>query len=104
MAQASLPLTALSKAQRAQALQRYIIICPALEKKLSQAQVVRTHQLTPSSEQFRVKKYQEKGLAGLAHAGRSDKGSSNELSQNRSFFEKKIGKSRINQSTMFQQV
>jgi putative transposase len=79
MAQASLPLTALSEAQRAQALQRYTIIRPALEKELSQAQVARTHQLAPSTVQLWVKQYREKGLAGLAHARRSDKGSSRRL-------------------------
>jgi putative transposase len=77
MAQASLPLTALSEAQRAQALQWYTIICPALEKERSQAQVARIRQLAPSTVQLWVKKYREKGLAaGLAHARRSDKGSS----------------------------
>ena len=48
-------------------------------KKLSQAQMARTHQLAPSTVQFWVKKYREKGLAGLAHARRSDKGSSRRL-------------------------
>lgn len=60
MAQASLPLTALSEVQRAQALQWYTIVCPALEKELSQAQMARTHQLAPSTVQFWVKKYRER--------------------------------------------
>lgn len=71
----SLPLTALSEAQRAQALERYTIIRPALEKEVSQAQVARTHQLPPSTVQLWIKRYREKGLAGLAnHITRSDKG------------------------------
>src|SRR5579859_2453376 len=47
MAQAAFLLTALSGAQRIQALQRLTIIRPALEKKVPQAQVVRTHQFSP---------------------------------------------------------
>jgi hypothetical protein len=39
MREASLRLTALSEAQRAQALERFAIIRPALEKQLTQAQV-----------------------------------------------------------------
>jgi hypothetical protein len=39
MRKASLRLTALSQAQRAQVLERFAIICPALEKQLTQAQV-----------------------------------------------------------------
>jgi hypothetical protein len=38
MAQAPLPLTALSEAQRAQALERLAMIRPALEKEVTQAQ------------------------------------------------------------------
>src|SRR5712692_2378655 len=79
MVQTPLPLTALSEEQRAQALQRYDIIRPALEKQTSQAQVARTHQLAPSTVQLWIKQYREKGLAGLAHARRSDKGSSRRL-------------------------
>jgi putative transposase len=51
MVQTLLPLTALSEEQRAQALQRYDIIRPALEKQTSQVQVARTHQLSPSTVQ-----------------------------------------------------
>ena len=46
MVEPPVPLTALSEEQRAQALQRYNIIRPALEKgNISQAQVARTHSL-----------------------------------------------------------
>jgi len=80
MAQAALPLTALSEAQRTQALERLEIIRPALEKHVSQAQVARTHQLSPSTVQLWIKQYREKGLAGLAKpAKRSDKGKSRRL-------------------------
>ena len=79
MVQTPFPLPALSEEQRAQALQRYTIIRPALEKQTSQAQVARTHQLAPSTVQLWIKQYREKGLAGLARARRSDKGSSRRL-------------------------
>src|SRR6266581_3422473 len=79
MQEASLPLTALSEAQRAQALERFTIIRPALEKEVSQAQVARAHHLAPSTVQRWIKSYREKGLAGLAKAPRSDKGKSRSL-------------------------
>jgi putative transposase len=50
-----------------------------LEKETSQAQVARTHQLAPSTVHLWIKQYREKGLAGLTHARRSDKGSSRRL-------------------------
>jgi len=69
------PLTALSEVQRAQALERYTIIHPALEDGVSQAQIARTHGLPPSTIQRWLKQYREKGLVGLAtHVTRSDKG------------------------------
>jgi putative transposase len=75
-----IPLTALSEAQRAQALERFAIIRPALEEGVSQAQVARTHQIGPSTVQSWVKRYREKGLAGLANnVVRSDKGKSRRL-------------------------
>jgi hypothetical protein len=46
-----IPLTALSEAQRAQALERFAIIHPALEEDVSQAQVARTRKLAPSTVQ-----------------------------------------------------
>ncbi len=79
MAQAAIPLTALSETQRAQALERLEIIRPAVEKKVSQAQVARTHQLPASTVQLWVKHYRERGLAGLAPSPRSDKGKSRSL-------------------------
>jgi putative transposase len=79
MVQTPLPLTALSEEQRARALQRYDIIRPALEKETSQAQMTCTYKLFPSAVRLWIKQYREKGLAGLAHARRSDKGSSRRL-------------------------
>jgi len=43
-----LPLTALSEAQRTQALERFAIIRPVLEEGVTQAQVARNHDLPPS--------------------------------------------------------
>jgi putative transposase len=76
----AVPLTTFSEQQRAQALERFAIIRPAVEKEISQAQVARTHHLAPSTVQLWVKQYREKGLAGLAKpAKRSDKGKSRRL-------------------------
>lgn len=75
MAVSVIPLTALSEAQRAQALSRFAIIRPALEDGVTQAQVARTHQLSTSTVQSWIKRYRDKGLSGLANnVERSDKG------------------------------
>jgi putative transposase len=75
MTESSVPLTALSEDQRAQAQTRFTIIRPALEDGVSQAQVARTHNIPESTLRRWVKRYREKGLAGLADAkARSDKG------------------------------
>jgi putative transposase len=79
MSKPPLPLTALSEAQRAQAQERFEIIRPALEEGVTQAQVARTHQIPASTIQLWIKRYREKGLAGLANASRSDKGTSRRL-------------------------
>jgi putative transposase len=80
MVEPFLPLTALSEAQRAQALERFTIIRPALEEGVSRAQVARTSQIAPSTVQLWIKRYREKGLAGLANnVARSDKGKSRKL-------------------------
>jgi putative transposase len=79
MSKPPLPLTALSEAQRAQAQERFEIIRPALEEGVTQAQVARTHQIPASTVQLWMKRYREKGLAGLANAARSDKGKSRRL-------------------------
>src|SRR6266566_8527004 len=80
MARASLPLITLSEAQRTQALERFAIIRSALEEGVSQAQVARTQKLAASTIQSWIKRYREKGLAGLANnVARSDKGKSRKL-------------------------
>src|SRR6266481_4935227 len=80
MAVSSVPLTALSEDQRAQAHTRFTIIRPALEDGITQAQVARTHNIPASTIRRWVKRYREKGLAGLADAkARSDKGKSRRL-------------------------
>jgi putative transposase len=80
MAEPFFPLTALSEAQRAQALERFTIIRPALEEGVSRAQVARTSKKAPSTIQLWIKRYREKGLAGLANnVSRSDKGTSRTL-------------------------
>lgn len=77
MVQSSIPLTALTEAQRAQALQRFTIIRPALEDGITQAQVARTHKIPASTVRRWMMHYRDKGLAGLADAkARSDKGKS----------------------------
>src|SRR6266516_3515273 len=80
MTQGALALTTLSEAQRIQALERFEIIRPTLEKQVSQAQVTRTHHIPPSTIQLWIKRYREKGLAGLVPPPtRLDKGKSRSL-------------------------
>ena len=80
MTEPPVPLTALSEDQRAQAHTRFTIIRPALEDGVTQAQVARTHNIPASTVKRWVKRYREKGLAGLADAkARSDKGKSRRL-------------------------
>jgi putative transposase len=80
MTEPPVPLTALSEAQRAQATQRLTIIRSALEDGVTQTQVASTHNISVSTIRRWVKRYREKGLAGLADAKvRSDKGKSRRL-------------------------
>lgn len=80
MTEPFVPLTALSEAQRAQAFERFTIFRPALEDGVSQAQVARTSKKASSTVRLWIKRYREKGLAGLAnHVSRSDKGASRRL-------------------------
>src|SRR2546421_2886531 len=80
MTEPPIPLTALSEAQRAQATQRFTIIRSALEDGVTQTQVASTHNISVSTVRRWVKRYREKGLAGLADAKvRSDKGKSRRL-------------------------
>jgi len=79
MAKAPVPLTSLSEEHRAEAYARFEMLRPVLEGGVSQAQIVRTHQLSKSAVQRWVKRYREQGLAGLVTAARSDKGKSRRL-------------------------
>ncbi len=80
MKESPVPRTALSEAQRAQAQTRFAIIRPALEDGISQAQVARSHTIPASTVRGWVKRYRERGLAGLADSRtRSDKGKSRRL-------------------------
>ena len=77
MMEPSIPLIALPEAQRAQATQRLTIIRSALEGGVTQTQVASTHNIAVSTVLRWVKRYREKGFAGLADAKvRSDKGKS----------------------------
>src|SRR5579883_719725 len=80
MAEPSVSLTDLSEGQRVQAYTRFKIIRPVVEDGVSQAQIARTHDVPVSTIQRWVKRYREKGIVGLADAGRSDKGTSRRLS------------------------
>ncbi|WP_151757529.1 helix-turn-helix domain-containing protein [Dictyobacter vulcani] len=52
----------------------------ALEDSITQVQVARAHQISLSKVQLWIKRYREKGLAGLAsNIARSDKGKSRRL-------------------------
>lgn len=80
LAKAFFPLTTLSEAQRAQALECFTIIRPALEERVSGAQVARASKNAPGTVQLWIKRYREKSLAGLANnITRSDKGKSRKL-------------------------
>jgi putative transposase len=80
MAPSSIPLTALTEAQRAQAQTRFTIIRLALEDGVTAAQVARTHTIPAPTVRRWMKHYRERGLAGLADAKtRSDKGKSRRL-------------------------
>ena len=76
---ASPPLTSLSEAQRTQALERFALLRPALEGQIFQTQLARDQQTPLSTIQRWIKRYREKGLAGLVNARRSDTGRSRGL-------------------------
>jgi len=76
MTEPPLPLTALSGAQRVQAFERFVrfvLLRPALEEGVSQAQVAWTHDLPASTVLHWITHH---GEQGLANATRSDRGTS----------------------------
>ena len=79
MTQTPSSLATLSETQRAQALERFTIIHPALEKEITQVEVTRAHQNSLRTVQRWIKQYRENGLIGLADAPRADKGTSRKL-------------------------
>ncbi|MGH2495386.1 MAG: substrate-binding domain-containing protein [Ktedonobacteraceae bacterium] len=79
MTEQPVPLADLSEDQRTQAYTRFTIICPVLEDGVSQSHVARIHNVPVSTVQRWVKRYRENGIAGLADAERSDKGTSRRL-------------------------
>ena len=72
MALAPSPLTSLSEAQRTQALERFTIIHPALEKEITQAEVACTHQISLRTVQCWIKRYCDQGLTVVADPARAD--------------------------------
>jgi putative transposase len=67
-------LSTLSEAQRAQAIERFVILRPALEEGVPQTHIARMHDLPLSTVQRWIKRYRESGLVGLARQPRSDRG------------------------------
>ena len=67
-------LKTLSEAQRAQALERFVILRPALKDGVPQTEIARIHDLPLSTVQRWIKRYRERGLLGLARQQRSDRG------------------------------
>lgn len=67
MTDPTVSLTALSEDQRVQADTRYMIIRPILEDGVTQAQVARNHNIPASTVRWWVKRYRERGRAGLAN-------------------------------------
>jgi transposase-like protein len=70
MADPSSRLTALSEAERTQALECFTLLRPALEEGVSQAQIADTHKISLCAVQRWMKCYREQGLAGMAGAAR----------------------------------
>lgn len=70
----STPLTHLSEAQRNQALQRFRVIEPHLNKHISLSTIAKQQNLTLRTLQRWVKTYREVGLSGLVRKPRHDKG------------------------------
>lgn len=68
------PLTHLCEAQRNQALQRFRVIEPHLNKHISLSTLAQQQNLTLRTLQRWVKAYREVGLSGLARKPRPDKG------------------------------
>jgi len=73
------PLSALSEAERTEAMKRYGIIRPCVEGSALPAEVARHHAIPLRTVQRWAAQYRDFGLAGLARRARSDCGSQHEL-------------------------
>jgi putative transposase len=73
------PLSALSEAERAEAMKCYSVIQPCVEDNMSAAQAAQHHGLPLRTVQRWVALYRRSGLAGLARRARSDRGSQRAL-------------------------
>jgi putative transposase len=67
-------LTTLTEAQRAEAMERFSLLRPALEDGVSQTEVARLHHLPLRTVQRWTQHYCEQGLAGLVKKERKDRG------------------------------
>ena len=77
--QEPMPLSALSEAERTEAMKRYSIIRPYVEGSALSAEVARHHSLPLRTLQRWAAQYRELGLAGLARRVRSDCGLQREI-------------------------
>jgi putative transposase len=73
------PLSALSEAERAEAMKRYGVIRSCVEDNATAAQAARYHSVPLRTVQRWVALYRRSGFAGLARRARSDRGSQREL-------------------------
>jgi putative transposase len=67
-------LATLTEAQRAEAMERFSLLRPALEDGVSQTEVARLHHLPLRTVQRWTQHYREQGLVGLAKKERKDRG------------------------------
>ena len=67
-------LATLTEAQRAEAMERFSLLRPALEDGVPQTEVARLHHLPLRTVQRWTQHYREQGLAGLAKKDRKDRG------------------------------
>ncbi len=74
MSEHVLSLATLTEAQRAEAMERFSLLRPALEDGVSQTEVARLHHLPLRTVQRWIQHYRKQGLVGLANKERKDRG------------------------------